>query len=183
MIQYLFLASIILEILYLLLFILTIKRQDFRFWPPPSAHSWQFFSAWMAASLVVVGFFFIGLLDFNSGFLAAWIRFPAGLVLHIIGTVLGFWALITFDLQATIGLGNKLITWGPYRYSRNPQYIADILHILGFMVLTNSWRAWIIGTLGLVLNLIAPLTEESWLEEKFGEAYMKYKEQVPRFIC
>lgn len=182
MVQFLFLGSIVLEILYLLFFILTIQRQDFRFWPPPSARSWQFFSAWIAASLVMVGFLFTGLLDFNSGFLDSRVRLWFGLALHIIGTVLGAWAYRSFGLQATIGLGETLITSGPYRYSRNPQYIADMLHILGFMLLTNSWRVWIIGALGIILNLMAPLTEEPWLEEKFGAHYLDYKGRVPRFI-
>jgi protein-S-isoprenylcysteine O-methyltransferase Ste14 len=180
--QFLFLSSILIEILYILLFVLTIKRPNFRFWPPPSHRSWQFFAAWLLASLVFVGFFFVGLLDFNSAFLRAWVRFPIGLLLHIIGGLIGTWAFMTFDLRTTIGLGDKLITDGPYRYSRNPQYIADILHILGFMVLTNSWMTWVIGILGIVLNILAPFTEEPWLECKFGEPYLAYKKAVPRFM-
>ena len=60
--------------------------------------------------------------------------------------------------------------------------MGDILHIIGFMVITNSWMAWIIGVFGIVLNLLAPFTEEPWLEERFGDAYLEYKQEVPRFI-
>jgi protein-S-isoprenylcysteine O-methyltransferase Ste14 len=40
----------------------------------------------------------------------------------------------------------------------------------------------VIGFLGVVLNVLAPFTEEPWLEQRFGEAYLNYKRQVPRFI-
>lgn len=178
----LFLGSITIEIIYLALFILTIRRPDFQFWPPPSHRSWQFFTAWLLAALVFVSFFFVGLLDFNSSFLHVWIRFPVCILLHILATIIGSWAFASFGLRATIGLGDELITKGPYRYSRNPQYLTDILHIMCFMVITNSWMTWIIGVLGIVLNILAPFTEEPWLEAKFGEEYLEYKEKVPRFF-
>ena len=41
----LFAGSILIELVYILLFVLTIRQPGFRFWPPPSAHSWQFFNA------------------------------------------------------------------------------------------------------------------------------------------
>jgi protein-S-isoprenylcysteine O-methyltransferase Ste14 len=178
----LFSGSVTIEAVYLLLFLLTIRRPGFRFWPPPSPRSWQFFTAWLLASLVFVAFFFVGLLDFDTAFLHTWARFPAGLVLHLAGAVVGSWAFTTFGLPATIGLGDQLVTTGPYRFSRNPQYLGDMAHIVGWMLLTNSWLAWIIGGFGIALNLLAPHTEEPWLEEKFGEAYLEYKRRVPRFL-
>jgi protein-S-isoprenylcysteine O-methyltransferase Ste14 len=53
---------------------------------------------------------------------------------------------------------------------------------MGYMVLTNSWMVWVLGIMGVALNLLAPFTEEPWLEERFGGAYIAYKRKVPRFI-
>ena len=53
---------------------------------------------------------------------------------------------------------------------------------LVYMILTNSWMVWIIGTLGVILNVIAPFTEEPWLEERYGDRYLEYKRSVPRFV-
>lgn len=50
------------------------------------------------------------------------------------------------------------------------------------MILTNSWMVGLIGILGVALNLLAPFTEEPWLTERFGDAYLAYKRRVPRFI-
>jgi protein-S-isoprenylcysteine O-methyltransferase Ste14 len=179
----LFSAALVLEIIYVWLFVLTIRLPGFRFWPPPSHRSWQFFFSWFIASLVGVSFFFVGLLDFDSFFLPRFLlRLPFALAFFLFGSAIGFWSFSVFGLRAMIGLGDELITNGPYRYSRNPQYIADSLHIMGYMVLTNSSMVWIIGILGVSLNVLAPFTEEPWLEERFGTAYGEYKYRVPRFI-
>jgi protein-S-isoprenylcysteine O-methyltransferase Ste14 len=183
MILLLFLTALVLELVYILLFILTIRRPPFRFWPPPGARSWQFFTSWLMAGTVAVNFLFLGLADFDRAFLPDLsTRLPVSLVFFMPGTIIGTWGTLTFGQRATIGLGNKLITRGPYRFTRNPQYIGDSLNALGYMLLTNSWMVWIIGSLGVILNWMAPLTEEPWLEERFGEAYRDYKRRVPRWI-
>lgn len=179
----LFFIALVLELFYVLMFTLTIRLDNFRFWPPPSHRSWQFFVSWFVVGLVAANFFFVGLLDFDSFFLPHFrLRFPFALVLFCSGAAIGFWGSTTFGLRATLGLGDKLVTNGPYQYSRNPQYIGDSLNIMGYMVLTNSWMVWIIGILGVVLNILAPFTEEPWLEEQFGKEYLEYKRRVPRFI-
>ena len=179
----LFLIALLFEFVYIVLFILTIRLPGFRFWPPPSARSWQFFAAWLMASIVAVNFFFLGLLDFDSAFLPDLkIRFPVAMILFIIGLGLGSWAGSVFGFRAVLGLGNRLVTDGPYGYTRNPQYIGDCLLALGYMILTNSWIAGVVGFLGVILNLMAPHTEEPWLEERFGDSYLKYKRRVPRWI-
>jgi protein-S-isoprenylcysteine O-methyltransferase Ste14 len=178
-----FSLSLALELFYILMFIITIRLPDFRFWPPPSHKSWQFFVAWFVAGVVAVNFLFLGLLDFDSFILPHfWLRLPFAFFLFLLAMVLGIWVYAVFPFRATIGLGNKLITNGPYRYSRNPQYICDSLSIIGFMILTNSWMVWVVGILGVILNILAPFTEEPWLKARFGDAYMKYESRVPRFI-
>ncbi len=179
----LFLLAVGLEVIYILLFIATIKAPGFRFWPPPSWHSWQFITAWILALIVVSIGLYLGLLDFDSGFLPGleW-RLPFALIFFVIGTSLGTWSYLVFGIRTTLGLGPKLILTGPYRYTRNPQYIGDSLNAIAFMILTNSWMVWVIAILGIVLNSLAPYTEEPWLEEKFGESYRAYKRSVPRFF-
>jgi protein-S-isoprenylcysteine O-methyltransferase Ste14 len=179
----LFAIALVFEFVYLLMFALTIRSRDFRFWPPPSQRSWQFFVAWFLAAIVAVNFLFLGLLDFNSAWLPDfWPRFPVAVILFIIASAIGTWAHAVFPFRATLGLGDRLVTTGPYRYSRNPQYLSDSLSILGYMVLTNSRMVWVVGALGMILNILAPFTEEPWLEKRFGDEYREYRARVPRFI-
>ena len=183
MIPILFTIALALEIVYLGLFWLTLRRPGFRFWPPPCARSWQFFTAWFVAGVVAAIFLLLGAADFDSACLPIFQqRLPAALALFGVGSVFGTWASITFGLRNTLGLGVRLVTHGPYRYTRNPEYIGDSLNILGFMVLTNSWMVWVLGLLGVALNILAPFTEEPWLEERFGAEYRAYTQAVPRFI-
>lgn len=120
------------EIVYLGLFVITIKRSPFRFWPPPSARSWQFFAAWIMACLVLVDFAFLGLLDFDSFILSGLqARLPIAIAIFVVGCAVGGWGSFRFPLKATIGFGDRLITTGAYRYTRNPQYIGDSLNIIG----------------------------------------------------
>lgn len=178
----LFGAAFVFELFYVLMFILTIVRPGFRFWPPQSHRSWQFFASWLLAGLVGVCFFFLGLLDFDSFFFHALYRIPIALLIFVLGSALGTWSFTSLGLRATIGLGDVMITSGPYRYTRNPQYLSDSLNIVGYMILTNSWMVWVVGIIGVVLNFLAPFTEEPWLEERFGDAYLEYKRKAPRFI-
>jgi protein-S-isoprenylcysteine O-methyltransferase Ste14 len=179
----LFWATVSLELVYVILFILTIKLPNFRFWPPPKPRSWQFFLSWLIAGVVAVNFLLLGLLDFDSFTLPCLKqRLPFALGFFVIGEIIGGWALHTLGLRNTIGVDHTLITNGPYRYSRNPQYIGDCLTIIGYMVFANSWMTWMVGLLGVGLNLLAPFTEEPWLEERYGEEYKVYQRTVPRFI-
>jgi protein-S-isoprenylcysteine O-methyltransferase Ste14 len=178
----LFIIALILELFYIWMFIWTIRRPGFRFWPPPCARSWQFFVAWIVASLAAVFFLFLGLLDFDSFVFHQWIRFPIAIGVVLCTSIIGTWTDLTFGLRGIIGLGGKLVTTGPYRYTRNPQYVCDGITIFAYMLFTNSVMVWIIGGLAIVLNILAPFTEEPWLEERFGDAYLEYKRIVPRFI-
>jgi protein-S-isoprenylcysteine O-methyltransferase Ste14 len=179
----LFFIALILEVMYGLLFILTIERPGFRFWPPPSRRSWQFFLSWFLALLVAVLFILLGLFDSDSFWLPRFgLRFPVALIAFTLSSAIGIWIYTVFPYGTTVGLGDRLVTAGPYRYSRNPQYIADSLSIFGYMLLTNSWMVWVIGTIGMSVNIIAPFAEESWLEERCGELYREYRTRVPRFF-
>ena len=182
-VNYLFIITTLLEVIYLALFILTIRLPGFRFWPPPKPRSWQFIFSWLIAGLVMVNFLLLGLLDYDSFIFPQWNqRLPYALSFFVIGSGIGSWAFLTFGLKNTIGIDNELITRGPYKFSRNPQYLGDSMNILGYIVLSNSIMVFIIGILGISLNLLAPLLEEPWLEERYGEDYLEYKKKVPRFF-
>jgi protein-S-isoprenylcysteine O-methyltransferase Ste14 len=179
----LFIVAILLELIYTLLFVLTIKKPPFRYWPPPSIWSWQFLLAWLMVAVVVVCGLWLGFYTLDSGPLPDInLRLPFAVILFALGCGIGGWGDISLGMRATMGLGDKLVTSGPYQYTRNPQYLGDILITIGFMIMTNSWMVWVIGILGVVLNILAPFTEEPWLETRYGESFRQYMRQVPRFM-
>jgi protein-S-isoprenylcysteine O-methyltransferase Ste14 len=77
----------------------------------------------------------------------------------------------------------SIVTNGPYRFSRNPIYLAMTILAVGIAVLVNS--LWILITLVLVLLVIqfgVIKREEAYLTQKFGEEYLRYKTLVRRWI-
>ena len=116
------------------------------------------------------------------------IGFWVGVILLLMGIILAAW---TVRLQLTKGQGTpapwdppkKLVVAGPYRHVRNPM-ISGVLFILtAEALLLRSWPIawWMI--IFIFLNMIYfPKFEERDLEKRFGEEYLEYKKNVPRWI-
>jgi protein-S-isoprenylcysteine O-methyltransferase Ste14 len=76
-----------------------------------------------------------------------------------------------------------LLIHGPYKYTRNPMYIAELALWLGWAIFYGS----IVVFLGFLLmwptmNYRVIPREERDLEARFGESYLKYKNRVPRWL-
>ena len=83
--------------------------------------------------------------------------------------------------------GNKattaIVRTGPYRFSRNPIYLAFSLLTLGIAVWLNS--LWLVATLVASVAVMACVViprEEQYLERRFGAEYADYKKSVRRWI-
>ena len=77
----------------------------------------------------------------------------------------------------------RIVQTGPYRFSRNPIYLAFTSLHLGVGLWVNS--AWLLGTLLLTLVLMSYGVigrEERYLKRKFGDEYVRYKAAVRRWF-
>ena len=76
-----------------------------------------------------------------------------------------------------------LVTEGPFRYSRNPIYVALTLLYVGVALLSNALWLLLLGVPAvLVLRYGVIAREEAYLTRKFGEAYRQYTAQVRRWL-
>lgn len=78
---------------------------------------------------------------------------------------------------------NAILSDGVFAYSRNPVYVGMILIYIGVVFLLDS--LWVLPPLFLVLLAMhygVILREERYLERKFGEEYLVYKQRVRRWI-
>lgn len=76
-----------------------------------------------------------------------------------------------------------IVTDGPYRYSRNPIYVALFLAYFGIAVAVDS--LWLLAlALPLYFVMISGVIarEERYLERKFGDEYLRYKASVRRWL-
>ena len=153
-----------------------------RIWPPPDRGSWQHVLTW-AAFLAIVGLSAaLVFLDWNSWIFDHALRFIVGVPLVFLGGLLAAWGMVTVGWTNTSGLTGGLVSSGPYQFTRNPQYLGDIVCFVGIGVIANSVFLWIAHLLLTLVFVLAPLTEEPWLEEQYGEAYREYRRRVPRFL-
>jgi protein-S-isoprenylcysteine O-methyltransferase Ste14 len=76
-----------------------------------------------------------------------------------------------------------IVRTGPYRFSRNPIYLAFSVLQLGIALWLNSW--WLVVTLAVAIALIHYIViprEERYLEARFGAEYRDYKRAVRRWM-
>lgn len=117
----------------------------------------------------------------------SWLRLVASLVLAGGGFGLGAWALATLEGGgATHKFSEptpRIITSGPYRFSRNPLYLSMLLlYGGGALVLNSFWVVILLPLLQATLARVVIVHEEEFLEGRFGDAYSNYKARVRRWL-
>lgn len=110
-----------------------------------------------------------------------------GLGIYELGIALAIWAKLTmkdswgYPGEHNIQKQKKLITTGPFTFSRNPIYLSLLIIAFGFGITVKSF----------LLILVIPLyyyfkdviqEEERLLEKYFGKEYKDYKSKVRRFF-
>ncbi len=112
----------------------------------------------------------------------------SGLALTLLGESLRFWG-VAYAGSLTRVTGSvgapEVVVAGPYSYCRNPLYIGNILMYTGVGVMANALAPWLV-LVALVYfvvqySMIVSL-EEEFLENEFGEGYLEFKRNVPRFF-
>ncbi len=105
-----------------------------------------------------------------------------------LGAALYLWCLWLF---ATLGRGTpgpwdaprRFVAVGPYRWVRNPMYLAVFLVVMGETLLFLSVPLLIyLGVVALIVELFVVGYEEPALTERFGDEYIAYRRRVPRWI-
>ncbi|WP_255013418.1 isoprenylcysteine carboxylmethyltransferase family protein [Roseovarius sp. M141] len=77
----------------------------------------------------------------------------------------------------------KFVVTGPYRYMRNPMLLSVILMILAEALALGSLLllGWAVAFF-LLNTVYFAVKEEPDLERRFGEDYLRYKANVPRWV-
>jgi len=133
---------------------------------------------------VVVSLAVLGFACISSSYRLGWIVGRSWVV------IAPGWALIATGVAvrvlAAIALGSAqqidaLVTTDIYRRTRNPIYLALMLIAVGVVLVSGAIIAagWAVAS-GAALYWLAK-REERDLERAFGEAYLRYKQDVPMF--
>jgi len=170
------------DFLLILITAISIFFPKSRIWPPPEKDSWQQWFSWTLFTLAMFGMPLLGILDFQSLGYGHWSRFVFGGLAVLVGFGIDIWGTRTLSAQQSLGAKGRIITEGPYHLTRNPQYVGFILIYAGAILISYSFMALVTGALLVLAFLILPFSEEPWLRRQYGEPYVEYCKNVPRFI-
>lgn len=112
--------------------------------------------------------------------------FCTGIMSYGCGILLTFISQLQMGSAWQVGINRKkattLVTNGIYAVSRNPIYLALILILMGYLILTPTLTATFMVAASIYLIRRQVLKEEKFLEETFGAEYRYYKRQTPRWL-
>jgi protein-S-isoprenylcysteine O-methyltransferase Ste14 len=111
-----------------------------------------------------------------------------GALAILIGALGGGWCFWLFvskgkGTPAPIDPPKNLVVTGPYRYVRNPMYVAVTAILLGESAFFGSGALLVYtGTVFVAFNLFVRFYEEPTLRRSFGPAYEEHCRTVSRWI-
>lgn len=140
--------------------------------------------------LIYLGSIVVGLL-LHAAWPLPWIgsavAAPIGIGAVLLALGLFIAAVRAFRAAGTPVPGNRpttrIVRTGPYRFSRNPIYLAFSALQLGVALWAGS--LWLLGTLVLALAVMAFVViprEERYLEARFPAEYVPYQASVRRWL-
>ena len=124
-------------------------------------------------------------IETHSG--SRWLYWATGLTLILLGQLI---RALTIGLVYIVRGGRRgriyakgLVSEGIYAHCRNPMYLGNMLIVLGFAFVADTWPFYLIGVpLFLLIYLSITKAEESYLLKEFDDAYRAYMRNVPRFL-
>jgi protein-S-isoprenylcysteine O-methyltransferase Ste14 len=118
---------------------------------------------------------------------AALARWLVGAIAFALALGLFAWAIATMTRAGsnvpTSRPSTVIVDTGPYRFTRNPIYLAMMLGLIGLAIAFNAlWLLLALVPFALVIRYGVVAREEAYLERKFGDAYRSYRARVRRWL-
>ncbi|MCK0127522.1 isoprenylcysteine carboxylmethyltransferase family protein [Erythrobacter sp. F6033] len=155
----------------------------FKFFPPPTKEGWQHRTFMTLFRLFLYPLAALSFLFFEPVPPASSLpQYSIGTLLLVIGFSLAFWVTFQMGWRNAFGEKHGLKTQGWFSVSRNPVYVATWVGMIGWGLLANTPLVWILLVFWATLYLLAPIFEEPWLEQQYGEEYLDYKRGTRRFF-
>jgi protein-S-isoprenylcysteine O-methyltransferase Ste14 len=140
--------------------------------------------AWLLAVLVGLVLDWLMPLPFMPAALpAGWL----GGAVFVVAVALLAWAIATITRAGSNVPTNMptttIVDTGPYRFTRNPIYLAMLLGLVGLALAFDSlWLLAVLVPFALVIRYGVVAHEEAYLERKFGDGYRRYRSRVRRWL-
>jgi protein-S-isoprenylcysteine O-methyltransferase Ste14 len=113
-----------------------------------------------------------------------WLPLPSA-VLTCIGTIMMILAFRDLGDSLRVGLPGEVTTLktkGIYRFSRNPIYVGVDLIAIASVLFYPGIINIAFASVGIAVHHVIILSEERFLEGRFGVDWLKYKEKTRRYV-
>ena len=177
-----FIFGLLMALITLVTIIWSISHPEKRIWPPKKYTHFTPLLVWVPTFSLFGILILLWILEWWEITLSAWIRYGVGIPIIVLANIAVWYEAWKFGMKQTGWAVWTLRTNGLYKFSRNPQYVADISIIIGWIILSCSPLTWILGTVGILVLITAPFSEEIWLKETYGKAYEDYLSNTRRFL-
>ena len=113
---------------------------------------------------------------------------PLGALLVALGFIPPVWAVTLFrregtELQPTSPTNSKLVTTGPYAFTRNPMYLGMTLIALGVAVWVGAWPMFAAPVaVFATANFVHIPFEEAKMRRQFSADFDAYVARVRRWV-
>jgi protein-S-isoprenylcysteine O-methyltransferase Ste14 len=98
------------------------------------------------------------------------------------GVFLAGWAVAAARDQ-DIQKPSRLVTTGPYAYTRNPMYLAwNMIYVAAALLANSAWLLALLPAPIFFTHFYAIKPEERYLDRQFGETYRRYCARVRRYL-
>ncbi|MDE2516029.1 MAG: isoprenylcysteine carboxylmethyltransferase family protein [Rhodospirillales bacterium] len=116
-----------------------------------------------------------------------WAVRAAGGALTLLGVACDLWAVATLHGARTTILphraATRLITHGPFRFTRNPIYVGNTIAMIGLGVAFAAPWVIVFGLVAAILvDRLAIRREEAHLAARFGAVWAQYCRRTPRWL-
>ena len=113
---------------------------------------------------------------------------PLAIALVAVAWIPPVWAIVLFrregtEVDPTSPVNRKLVTSGPYRFTRNPMYLGLVIATLGIAVWVGAWPMFIAPiAIFATTNWVHIPFEEAKMRRQFGATYDGYVGRVRRWV-
>src|SRR5580658_276692 len=113
---------------------------------------------------------------------------PVAVALIVLGLALPVTAVVLFrregtEINPTSAANRRLVTSGPFRFTRNPMYLGFVIVTLGIAFWVGAWPMFLapIATFATANWVHIPFEEQN-MRRQFGEEFAAYCGRVRRWI-
>ena len=119
-----------------------------------------------------------------------YIKFPftlIGILISLTGFAVIIWSMFLYKENGTpineTEKPNVMITTGPFKFTRNPIYLGELLILIGVAFIVGNLLSFISPIVYFIsINFYYLPEEENVMEQTFGADYLGYKHSARRWL-